>query len=112
MAAKKVSSSTPVDQAIAAIKRRYPGTSMGEFKGVRSTAQAVQQFQGVVAESALTDKFNNRTLMAAAAKVATQRFSAYGGGSEDARKMRAAGKPAASKMSMMPGVGPAKKKMK
>lgn len=92
MAAKKVSSSTPVDQAIAAIKRRYPGTTMGEFKGVRSTAQAVQQFQGVVAESALTDKFNNRTLMAAAAKVATQRFSAYGGGSEDARKMRAAGK--------------------
>ena len=32
------------------------------------------------------------TVMAAAAKVATQRFSAYGGGSEDARKMRAAGK--------------------
>ena len=112
MAVKKVSSSTPVDQAIAAIKRRYPGTAMGEFKGVRSTAQAVQQFQGVVAESALTDKFNNRTLMAAAAKVATQRFAAYGGGSEDTRKMRAAGRPA-GKMSMVPGVGPAaKKKMK
>ena len=100
MAAKKVSSSTPIDQAVAAIKRRYPGTTMGEFKGVRSTTQAVQQFQDVVAESALTDKYNNRILMAAAAKVATQRFAAYGGGSEDARKMRAAGKPAANKMAM------------
>ena len=113
MAAKKVSSSTPIDKAIADIKRRYPGTVSGEFKGVRSTNEAVQQFQDVVSESALTDKYNNRTLMAAAAKVATQRFAAYGGGSEDARKMRAAGKPAASKMSMIPGVGSAaKKKMK
>ena len=98
MAAKKVNSSTPIDKAIADIKRRYPGTVSGEFKGVRSTTQAVQQFQDVVAESALTDKYNNRTLMAAAAKVATQRFAAYGGGSEDARKMRAAGKPAVAKM--------------
>jgi hypothetical protein len=95
MAAKKVSSSTPVDQAVAAIKRRYPGTAMGEFKGVRSTTQAVQQFQDVVAESALTDKYNNRTLMAAAAKVATQRFVAYGGGMEEQRNKR---KPAAAKM--------------
>jgi hypothetical protein len=98
MAAKKVSSSTPIDKAIADIKRRYPGTVSGEFKGVRSTNQAVQAFQDVVAESALTDKYNNRTLMAAAAKVATQRFAAYGGGSEDVRKMRASGKPAAAKM--------------
>jgi hypothetical protein len=98
VAAKKVNSSTPIDKAIADIKRRYPGTVSGEFKGVRSTTQAVQQFQDVVAESALTDKYNNRTLMAAAAKVATQRFAAYGGGSEDARKMRAAGKPAVAKM--------------
>jgi hypothetical protein len=109
MAAKKMGSSTPVDQAIAAIKRRYPGTTMGEFKNVKSTTQAVQQFQDVVAESALTDKFNNRTLMAAAAKVATQRFVAYGGGMEEQRNKR---KPA-GKMSMVPGVGPAaKKKMK
>lgn len=100
MAAKKASSSTPIDQAVAAIKRRYPGTSSGEFKGVKSTAQAVQAFQDVVAESALTDKFNNRTLMAAAAKVATQRFVAYGAGNEDVRMMRAAGKPAANKMAM------------
>jgi hypothetical protein len=90
MAAKKVSSSTPVDKAIADIKRRYPGTVSGEFKGVRSTTQAVQQFQDVVSESSLVDKYNNRTLMAAAAKVATQRFAAYGGGTEDARKTRAA----------------------
>ena len=64
---------------------------------MRSTAQAVQQFQDVVAESALVDKYNNRTLMSAAAKVATQRFVAYGAGTEDVRKMRAAGKPAATK---------------
>jgi len=81
MAAKKMGSSAPVDQAIAAIKRRYPGSSFGDFKGVKSTSQAVQQFQDVVAESALTDKFNNRTLMAAAAKVATQRFVTYAGAS-------------------------------
>jgi hypothetical protein len=90
VAAKKVSSSTPIDKAIADIKRRYPGTVLGEFKGVRSTNQAVQQFQDVVSESGLVDKYNNRTLMAAAAKVATQRFAAYGGGTEDARKERAA----------------------
>ena len=97
MAVKKVSSSTPVDKAVADIKRRYPGISVGEWKGVRSTAQAVQQFQDVVAESALVDKYNNRTLMSAAAKVATQRFVAYGAGNEDVRKMRAAGKPVATK---------------
>ena len=87
---KKISgTSSEVDKAVAAIKRRYPGISVGEWKGVRSTAQAVQQFQDVVAESALVDKYNNRTLMSAAAKVATQRFVAYGASSEDARKMSA-----------------------
>ena len=97
MAAKKVSSSTPIDKAIADIKRRYPGTVSGEFKGVRSTTQAVQQFQDVVSESALTDKYNNRTLMAAAAKVATQRFVAYGGGMEEQRNKR---KPTTNKIAM------------
>ena len=92
MAAKKTPSATPVEQAVAAIKRRYPGNAVGEFKGVKSNAQAVQQFQGVVAESALTDKFNNRTLMAAAARVAKERFAAYAGGMEDKRKMRQRGK--------------------
>jgi hypothetical protein len=112
MAAKKVSSSTPVDKAIADIKRKYPGTVMSEFKGVRSTSQAVQQFQDVVSESSLTDKYNNRTLMAAAAKVATQRFVTYAGASRGMAPA-SAGKPAAGKMSMVPGVGPAaKKKMK
>jgi len=51
---------------------------------------AVQLFQDIVAESGLVDKSNNRTLMSAAAKVATQRYAAYGGGTEDARKTRAA----------------------
>jgi hypothetical protein len=91
------SSSTPVDRAVADIKRRYPGTIAGEFKGVKSTSMAVQMFQDVVAESGLVDKYNNRTLMSAAAKVATQRYAAYGAGNEDARMMRRAGKPVATK---------------
>lgn len=102
---KKISgSSSEVDKAVAAIKRRYPGNMVGEFKGVRSLSDAVEQYKGLVSESSLPDKFSNRALMAAATKVGTQRFVAYGAGSEDARKMRAAGKPA-GKMSMVPGAG-------
>lgn len=97
MAVKKSIPSTPVDKAVADIKRRYPGTIAGEFKGVKSTSMAVQMFQDVVAESGLVDKYNNRTLMSAAAKVATQRYAAYGAGNEDARMMRRAGKPVATK---------------
>lgn len=67
----------PLLEAMKDIERRYPGTSSSEFKGVRSTTQAVQSFQDVVAGSALTDKYNNRTLMAAAARVATARYVAY-----------------------------------
>lgn len=78
MAAKKnpPGKPSPVDQAMADIKRRYPASSM-EFKGVNSQKQAVQQFQDVVSESGLVDKYNSRTLMAAAAKVAAQRFVSY-----------------------------------
>lgn len=95
---KKISGlSTEVDKAIAAIKRRYPGISVGEFKGVRSLNDAVEQYKGLVLESSLPEKFSNRALMAAATKVGTQRFVAYGAGNEDARKTRAAGKPVATK---------------
>ena len=88
---------SPINKAIADIKRRYPGTVSGEFKGVRSTNEAVQLFQDIVSESSLIDKYNNRTLMAAAAKVATQRFAAYGSGMEEQRNKR---KPAATKMAV------------
>ena len=96
---------SPIDKAIADIKRRYPAGG-SNYRGITTTNQAVQSFQDVVAESGLVDKYSNRTLMAAAAKVAKERFIAA----------TAYGKPmpnAAGKMSMVPGVGPAaKKKMK
>ena len=86
MAAKKNQppKPSPVEQAVADIKRRYPATAM-EFRGVKSPQQAVQQFQDVVSESGLVDKYNTRTLMAAAAKVANQRFVS----SQPKRGMRA-----------------------
>jgi hypothetical protein len=108
MAAKRplppTPSPKPIDKAYFEIKKRYPGTLAGEFKGLRSVTQAVQQFQDVVAESALVDKYSNRTLMAAAAKLAKERFVVYGGRSENVRQNQAPSKTAASKM--------AKKKMK
>lgn len=99
---------SPLDKAIADIKRRYPAGG-SNYRGITTANQAVQSFQDVVAESGLVDKYSNRTLMAAAAKVATQRFAAYGEGNENARKKQAIVRPA-GKMSMVPGVGPAAKK--
>lgn len=90
VAPKKISGTgSEVDKAVAAIKRRYPGNMVGEFKGVRSLSDAVEQYKDLVLESSLPDRFSNRALMAAAKKVGTQRFVAYGAGSEDARKMSA-----------------------
>ena len=98
-------------EAIADIKRRYPAGG-SNYRGITSVNQAVQSFQDVVAESGLVDKYNDRTLMAAADKVAKERYVAYGEGNENARKKQAIVRPA-GKMSMVPGVGPAaKKKMK
>ena len=107
-APKKISGTgSEVDKAIAAIKRRYPGNMVGEFKGVRSLNDAVEEYKDLVLSSPLPDRFTKRALMAAATKVGTQRYVAYGAGSEDARKIRAAGK-----TSGMANKMPAKKKMK
>ena len=97
-------SGSEVDKAVAAIKRRYPGNMPGEFKGVRSLNDAVEGYKDLVLSSPLPERFTNRALMAAATKVGTQRFVAYGAGNEDVRRLRAAGKPA-GKMSMVPGAG-------
>jgi phosphoserine phosphatase len=95
---KKISGTvSEVDKAIAAIKRRYPSNMVGEFKGTRSLSDAVEEYKDLVLSSPLPERFSNRALMAAATKVGTQRFVAYGAGSEDVRKMRAAGKPVATK---------------
>lgn len=73
MAAKKKAASkmTPVEEAAAAIQRRY-GNSVG---GAKTLRQAVQSLQDVVAESSLTDKFSMRTLDAAATRVAQNAFN-------------------------------------
>ncbi len=73
MAAKKKAASnmTPVEEAAAAIQRRY-GNNLG---GAKTLKQAIQSLQDVVAESSLTDKFSMRTLDAAATRVAQNAFN-------------------------------------
>lgn len=73
MAAKKKATSkmTPVEEAAAAIQRRY-GNNLG---GAKTLRQAVQSLQDVVAESSLVDKYSMRTLDAAATRVAQNAFN-------------------------------------
>lgn len=79
----------PIDLAARAIRQRYGNKVGGDIAGGRQTMrQFVQSFQDVVAESGLVDKFSSRTLDAAAKKVATEQYSKYAGGTEDAIKAR------------------------
>lgn len=73
MAAKKkvAPKMTPVEEAAAAIQRRY-GNNVG---GAKTLRQAVQALQDVVAESSLVDKYSMRTLDAAATRVAQNAFN-------------------------------------
>lgn len=92
MAAKKkapATSSSSVDVAARLIRQRYGNKVGGDIAGSRQTMrQFVQGFQDVVAESSLTDRFNSRTLDAAAKKVATEQYAKYVGGTEDKIKAR------------------------
>lgn len=81
----------PVELAARAIRQRYGNKVGGDVAGGRqSMREFVQSFQDVVAESGLTDKFSSRTLDAAAKKVATQQYSKYVGGTEEAKMKRKA----------------------
>ena len=61
---------TPIEQAIAAIERRY-GNNVA---GAKTMREAVQGLKDVVAESSLVDKYSMRTLDAAATRVAQKAF--------------------------------------
>jgi hypothetical protein len=78
MAAKKklpaggyVKPSSPVEQAAAAIQRRY-GSNVA---GAKTMREAIQGLKDVVAESSLVDKYSMRTLDAAATRVAQKAFT-------------------------------------
>jgi hypothetical protein len=79
MAAKRplppTPSPKPIDKAYFEIKKRYPAGNEN-YRGIMTANQAAQSFQDVVAESGLVDKYSNRTLMAAAAKLAKERWTA------------------------------------
>jgi hypothetical protein len=61
---------TPVEQAAAAIQRRY-GNNVA---GAKTMREAIQGLKDVVAESSLVDKYSMRTLDAAATRVAQNSF--------------------------------------
>lgn len=61
---------TPIEQAIAAIQRRY-GNNVA---GAKTMREAIEGLKDVVAESSLVDKYSMRTLDAAATRVAQNAF--------------------------------------
>ncbi len=60
-----------IDQAAAAIQRRY-GNNLG---GAKTMREAISGLKDVVAESSLVDKYPMRTLDAAATRVAQKAFN-------------------------------------
>ena len=66
-----VKPSSPVEQAVAAIQRRY-GNNVA---GAKTMREAISGLKDVVAESSLVDKYSMRTLDAAATRVAQKAFN-------------------------------------